>query len=235
MLPRFTEYCFADPASVAEALAASVAAQLREATASRGRAVIAVSGGSTPKAFLRRLGVLPLEWERVVVTLCDERWVPESSPRSNARLVGETLLQGPASAARFVPLHADTPDPESAAGEIERRVALLPLPLDVVVLGLGSDGHTASLFPDGDHLAAALDPHSAAHALPMRAPAACEPRVTLTLPVLAEARRAYLLIEGPEKKDVFEQIVRGEAAFAGSPLRAVMEHLQAPLAVYWCA
>ena len=235
MLPRFTEHCFADPAAVAEALAISVAAQLREAVAQRGRALLAVSGGTTPRLFLAHLARQPLDWQQVIVTLCDERWVPPTHARSNARLVAETLLHGPAAAARFVPLYADAPDPDAAAAEIERRIALLPLPLDVVVLGLGGDGHTASLFPGGDHLAAALDPNSPAHALPMHAPAAGEPRVTLTLPVIAEARRAYLLIEGAEKKAVFEQIVRGGGDFVDSPLRAVMEHMQASLAVFWCA
>jgi 6-phosphogluconolactonase len=227
---------YADGDSLADALAGAVAENLRAAIAARGHAVLAVSGGTTPERFLHRLGEQSVEWLRVTVTLVDERWVAPTSGRSNARLVRDALLRGAAARARFVPLYTGTPDPEAGCGEVAQRVAALPLPLDVAVLGLGLDGHTASWFPDGDRLAQALDPHGAATVLPMRAPGAGEPRITLTLPVLATARALYLHIEGPEKKRVFESIVRGDGALAESGLRALMQHApRAPLSVYWCA
>lgn len=183
---------------------------------------------------MHALAKQPLEWPRVIVTLCDERWVPASDARSNARLVAETLLQGNAASARFVPLYADAPDPQSGLAQVSERIAALPLPLDVAVLGLGLDGHTASLFADGDRIADALDPHAKAPVLPMCAPSAGEPRITLTGPVLAAARALYLHIEGAEKGKVFEHFVRNQDAPKRSPLHALMQYASAPLAVYRC-
>lgn len=230
----FVEHTFVDASALADALASGVAAQLRSAIDARGLALLAVSGGTTPRLFLHRLAREALDWSRVVVTLCDERWVPPSNARSNARLVTQTLLQGAAAAARFVPLFADSPDPESALAGIEARVAALPLPLDAAVLGMGSDGHTASFFPGGDRLEEALDPESTAHVLPIRASAAGEPRITLTLPVIAGARSLWLHIEGRQKQAVFAAIARGEGEWTRSPLRRVMENCRAPIGVYWC-
>jgi 6-phosphogluconolactonase len=229
------EHDFSDRAALADALAAAVAGRLNASIAARAHAVLAVSGGTTPALFLRRLAAQPLDWSRVMVTLCDERWVPPTHARSNARLVRENLLQGAAAAARFEPLFADAPEPDAVLAEITRRIDALPAPFDVVVLGLGLDGHTASLFPDADRLVQALDPKGRASVLPMRAPSAGEPRITLTLPVLAAARNLYLQIEGADKLVVFGRIMRTEGAMAASPLRALMRHAAVPLDVYWSA
>jgi 6-phosphogluconolactonase len=229
----YVEHDFANSKVLADALADDVAAQLRAAIAARGHALLALSGGTTPQKFMRALSRQPIEWPSVIVTLCDERWVPPQHERSNARLIREDMLDGAASAARFVPLYVDTPDPESGLEQVAAILGSLPLPIDAAVLGLGLDGHTASLFPDGDHIVAALDARGSALALPMRSPSAGEPRITLTLPVLAAARNLYLHIEGPEKRNVFARIVRGEDT-RHSPLPALMRHADAPLAVYWC-
>ncbi|HET7065601.1 MAG TPA: 6-phosphogluconolactonase [Rudaea sp.] len=231
---RYVEHDFANSAELADALAADVAGRLRAAIASRGRALLALSGGTTPRQFMHALSSQQLEWSRVIVTLCDERWVPPQQERSNARLIREDMLQGAASAATFVPLYVDAPDPESGLAQAAAQVAALPLPIDVAVLGLGLDGHTASLFPDGDRIDAALDARGAALVLPMRSPSAGEPRITLTLPVLVAARALYLHIEGPEKKQVFARLVKGEDASPRNPLRALMQHAGVPLVVYWC-
>jgi len=233
-MQRYLERDFADGAALADALAADVAERLRAAIAERGNALLALSGGTTPLRFMRALSGQQLEWSRVIVTLCDERWVPAEHERSNARLIRESLLQGAASAATFVPLYADAPDPESGLAQASARFAALPLPIDAAVLGLGLDGHTASLFPDGDRIDAALDARGDALVLPMRSPTAGEPRITLTLPALVAARSLYLHIEGPEKKQVFARIVDGEDASPRNPLRALMQHAGAPLLVYWC-
>ena len=134
---------FADPAALAQALASSVADDLRTALQERQVASLALSGGNTPKAFMRALSKQSLDWSQVVVTLVDERWVPEDNARSNAALLRENLLQGPAAAARFLPLHRDTATPEEALDALERDLAALPSPFDAVVLGMGNDGHTA--------------------------------------------------------------------------------------------
>jgi 6-phosphogluconolactonase len=230
---RIQHRTFADPLALANALALSVAEDLRAALAARGTASLALSGGNTPKAFMRALALQPLDWPRIAVTLVDERWVPESSARSNAALVKTNLLQGAAAAARFVPLYRDTPEPEQALAEIESDLAALPAPFDALVLGMGNDGHTASFFPGGDRLAAALDPSATALVLPMRAPDAGEPRITLTLPPILAARRLYLHVEGAGKLQVLQAAVSGAGTGTGYPIRRVLEHAPTPVQVFY--
>lgn len=226
---------FTDPQALAQALARSVAEDLREALTTRDAASLALSGGNTPKAFMQALALQPLDWPRMAVTLVDERWVPESNARSNAALVRANLLQGPAAAARFVPLYRDAPEPEQALPGIESDLATLPSPFDALVLGMGNDGHTASFFPGGDHLAAALDPSTTAVVLPMRAPDAGEARITLTLPPILAARHLYLHIEGAGKRQVLGDALSGEGPGADYPIRSVLQHARSPVRIYWTA
>lgn len=220
---------FPDGDAVATALAQAVADDLLAALAQRGQASIAVSGGTTPRRFLQALSRQPLDWANVTVTLVDERWVPDDHERSNARLVKEHLLQNAAASARFIPLHRSTATPDDALADV---AADLPPALDVVVLGMGGDGHTASFFPGGDRLADAMDPATTAAVLPMRAPGAGEPRITLTLPMLRDAGHLYLHIEGGEKRQVLQQALSGHGAGASYPIRTLMQALRAPLQVY---
>ncbi len=232
--PDIDLHRFPDPALLAAALAQAVAADLAAALAARGCASLAVSGGNTPKAFMQALAQQPLDWGRVTVTLVDERWVPESSDRSNAALVRSHLLQGPASEARFLPLHRDTAEPETSLAEVARSLADA-LPLDVAVLGMGEDGHTASFFPGGDLLEQALDPDGTSAVLPMRAPGAGEPRITLTLPVLLAARRLYLHIEGAGKREVLEQALAAVNGTGLLPIARVLASRGGKVATYWAA
>ncbi|MEO8778533.1 MAG: 6-phosphogluconolactonase [Rhodanobacter sp.] len=226
---RFTT-CQAQAATLAE----RVADQLRGALDERGHAVLAVSGGSTPKDFFDRLAHEKLDWAQVQVTLVDERWVPDSDDRSNARLVKTHLLQHNAASAQLVPLYTGDPSPEAGLATAEARIAALPLPFDAVVLGMGDDGHTASFFPGGNHLAEALDPAGSARVLPMQAPDASEPRITLTLPTLLETRALYLLITGEKKRNVLADAQLGLGTARDYPVRAVLTQQRVPVAVYWC-
>jgi 6-phosphogluconolactonase len=221
-----------DPATLAAALARAIAADLNEAIRLRGAALLAVSGGNTPKAFLRALSQERLEWGKVRVTLVDERWVAPDDARSNAALLAAHLLQNLAAKAQFVPLYANAKDPESGLAEVEARIAALPLPFDALVLGMGLDGHCASLFPGGDNLARALRYDAPERVLPMRAPAAPEPRITLTLPVLVNTRRLYLHIEGLAKREVLQLALDpgGESLPVGTVLRRAPEAAH----LYWC-
>jgi 6-phosphogluconolactonase len=228
-------HAFPDPAALATALAQAVAANLRTALEARTGASLALSGGNTPKAFMRALSSQSLDWSRVSITLVDERWVAEDNTRSNAALLREHLLRGPAAAARFLPLYRDVATPDDALDELERDLATLPSPFDAIVLGMGNDGHTASFFPGGDRLAQALDPDSSQRVLPMRAPGAGEPRITLTLPPLLAARHLYLHIEGTQKRAVLTEAVSGTGEGARYPIRSVLRHTRSPLATYWCA
>ena len=172
------------------------------------------------------------DWAKVLVTLVDERWVDETSDRSNAALVRANLLKGPATAARFVPLYAggDTPD-DARLAETNARLADLPDLFDVVVLGMGNDGHTASFFPGGDTLDAALT--APGPALALNAPGAGEPRVTLTLKRLLKTRALYIHVEGAEKARTLERAA-GDGPIAEMPVRAVLRQDETPVTVYWC-
>jgi 6-phosphogluconolactonase len=229
-----TTHSFTDCQAQAVALAERVTVRLRAALIERGRAVLAVSGGSTPKEFFARLAHAELDWENVQVTLVDERWVPDSDERSNARLVKSLLLQHAAGAAQFVPLYTGAPTPEEGLAEASTRIGALPLPFDAVILGMGDDGHTASFFPGGDHLAEALDLDGRARVLPMRAPAAGEPRITLSLPTVLDTRALYLLVSGEKKRDLLADARLGLDTARNYPVRAVLTQQRVPVAVYWC-
>jgi len=221
---------FASPQALASAFAEKVAGVLAAAIAERGKATLAVSGGTTPGLFFRALSRQKLDWARVTVTLVDERFVPEDSPRSNAGLVAANLLQNEAAAAKFVGLYSPADNVEAAARRADEAVGREALPLDAAILGMGADGHTASFFPDADNLAALLDPHAQANVLPVHAPSGIEPRLTLTLPRIASAGFIALHIEGAEKRSVLEAALDGEPHL---PVRAVFDHAQVPVQIFW--
>lgn len=221
---------FANRQSLAEAFAARVAGLLQAAVDKKGEATLAVSGGSTPGRFFTALSKADIDWSKVVVTLVDERFVPASSPRSNAALVTANLLQNKAAAARFVPLYHANEDVGAAATEAGAAINSLPLPFDAVVLGMGTDGHTASFFPDADRLDVLLDPALGKTVMPVQAQSAGEPRLTLSLPPIVAAGFLALHIEGEEKREVFETIMgAGEI----KPIRAVIEASPRTVQVFW--
>ncbi|TDR42618.1 6-phosphogluconolactonase [Tahibacter aquaticus] len=229
------EHAYADGIALARALASAVACDLRDAILTRGIGLLALSGGTTPQRFLIELGRQRLDWGRVVVTLADERWVKPDDARSNARLLRETLFAGAAAAARFEPLFEPAYHPDAALPRIARRIDALPLPFDAVVLGMGGDGHTASLFPGGDTLAQALDPHGRQRVVLLHAPAAPEPRITLTLPTLLATTALYLHIEGDAKRAVLAKALDAYTRNEDMPIRAIVNCAGEPLRMYWCA
>ena len=208
----------ADRDALARLLAGEIAALLEGAIRDTGRAALAVPGGTTPAAFLSALGGHALDWPAVAVTLTDERCVPAGHPRSNRRLLNETLFAGPACAARFVPLD-DTP-----------ALAAL-LPLDACVLGMGEDLHIASLFPGADRLDEALSAECGTPALRLRAPGALEQRITLTAPALTGAGRRVVLIHGAAKRAALER-AGAVTNPADAPVRLVLDGPN-PATVYW--
>jgi 6-phosphogluconolactonase len=185
-------------------LAGLVADQLRGAHGSKGKATLAVPGGTTPGPFLSALSEADLPWKDLRVMPTDERMVSELSTRSNARLIRETLLKGPAASAHFVDMY------EPLIGPRRARVAAA-LPIDVLVLGMGDDMHTASLFPGAPELAAALA-DDAPEILEIHPPSQPEARLTLTAPVLRAASVIHILITGAGK------LAALETALAGGPL-----------------
>ena len=222
---------FANGEALAHGLADWTADHLRKAIAARGAALLIVSGGKSPARFFELLSNLELDWPRVSITLADERRVADDSPRSNARLVREKLLQNRAQAASFTPL-ADVrlpADRELAAASA--RIANLPSPADVVVLGMGDDGHTASWFPGAQGLAEAIDPGARQLVAPMVAADAPEPRLTLTGRVLLRARAIALEIEGEKKLTTFAAALESGPEEA-MPIRAVLRRAADRLTVF---
>jgi 6-phosphogluconolactonase len=164
---------------------------------------LAVPGGTTPGPLFDNLSAADLDWSRVFVLPTDERWVAEDSPRSNAGLIRDRLVTGRAAQARYLSLYENAPAPEDAMAVVTDRIAQA-LPLSILVLGMGGDMHTASLFPGADRLEDALS-QNAPPILPMRAPGAPEPRVTLTAPILQAAMNTHILITGAEKRSALEK------------------------------
>ncbi|PCJ74597.1 MAG: 6-phosphogluconolactonase [Rhodobacteraceae bacterium] len=212
---------YPDRETLMENIAEDVADQLSAAIDARGAATLAVPGGTTPAPFLELLSKADLDWSKVRVMLTDERFVPETSTRSNTRLLRETLLQNNAAAAQLVPFYKAADTPEEVLEDLIGAISAA-LPLDVCVLGMGADMHTASLFPEADRLAEGLDLDGTAVLLPMRAPGAAEPRLTLTAPVLRAARSIHILITGESKKTAFEAaLIDGPAIEA--PIRVILD------------
>ncbi len=221
---------FTDKQQLAEALAEAVAGNLKTGIAARGVASLAVSGGTTPARLFQVLSArADVPWDKVTVTLVDERWVDETSDRSNAKLVKANLLQDKAAVAKFVPLYQGGTEPDAAKASAAQ--AAVPQPLDAAILGMGNDGHTASFFPGGDTLAEALTAEGPVIAI--RAPGAGEPRVTLTLKRLLGAKALYLHIEGEEKVETLER-AEAEGPIEVMPVRAILRETKTPLTIFWC-
>jgi 6-phosphogluconolactonase len=200
-------------------LANVIAGQLADFLRRDGKATLSVPGGTTPGPIFDTLSGVDLDWANVAVVLNDERWVPESSDRSNTRLLRQRLIRGKAAQARLVPLYAPADQPEAMLVALED--GLRPhLPISVLLLGMGADMHTASLFSGADRLDEALS-SSAPLLLPMRAEAAGEPRITLTAPVLRGAFHTHILITGPEKRAALERAQTLPPLEA--PVRAVLD------------
>lgn len=204
--------------ALASGLAGVIAGELRGALA-KGAATLSVPGGTTPGPVFDALAAEDLDWSRVAVLLNDERWVDETSPRSNTRLLRERLLVGPASKARLVPLYAPTETPEESLEKLSEGI-LPHLPITVLLLGMGGDMHTASLFPGADKLAQALA-SNAPVLMALRAEAAGEPRITLSAPVLKQARHIHILITGPDKRAALER-AKGLPPME-APIRSVLD------------
>ncbi|MFD0319814.1 6-phosphogluconolactonase [Lysobacter gummosus] len=230
------ERLFDDGEQLAQALAKQVAADLRGALARHGEACIALSGGNTPKRFFDALSTQTLDWARVTVLPVDERWLPPEHPRSNERLLREHLCKNNAAVARLLPMYRPTPTPEMALMPVLTKIANEGLPLDVVVLGMGEDGHVASLFPDLGYDNPALreiglQPRGRAPVMSVRTTAMPEPRMTLTLSAIFTAPAIYLHIEGESKRAVLEGAQRDPRS--ALPIRSVLSGAPVAPTLYW--
>ncbi len=203
---------------------------------SKGSALFAAAGGETPKPLYAALSHSVLPWDKVSILPTDERWVPYSHPYSNARMLEKILLQNNASRAQIIPLYAGAPAPAEAVPFISDRLNELKLPIDVTLIGMGTDGHAASLFPGAPELSHALDlrnplPVSAITPDPMPA-AAPVARMSLSLSTLAASDKLYLLIFGEDKLETLHRAFDDNFPF-DPPVRKVIEAAGDKLEILW--
>ncbi len=226
------EHRFPDSTALAHALAGEIRVDLEEAIGVRQAASLVVSGGRTPLKLFQQLRTEKLAWSKVWITLADERWVDTGADASNEKMLREQLAADLAAEARFVGLKNPAPTPEAGADWSWRALSRVPRPFDVVLLGMGEDGHTASLFPGSLALAKALDPAAAPGCVAVNALTAPHARVSLNLAALLDARRIILHIEGEAKWQVYQR-ARMPGSAAELPVRAVLHQKEVPVDVYW--
>ena len=222
---------FRDKMSWADAVADKIADQLTEGIAQRNVASLIVAGGTTPQPIFDRLNAMPLNWSRVQVGLTDERWIAPTHSDSNESLVRRTLLRGPANkAVQFHSLYNGAKRPSAGLKAAEATMAIMARPFDAVLLGMGTDGHFASLFPGIPQLAAGLDPSNPATCLAIDAPQSGYPRMSLTLSALLNAKLILIAIAGRPKRTVAAQALAGKAM---TPIAALLAARKDDLEILW--
>lgn len=226
-----TEHTSQDRATLTAQVSEAMSDWIASAVETRGKATIALAGGTSPGPVFEMLSAQPLPWDRVTVTLTDERWLPADNPASNTHLVHSTLLKDRAAAARHLPLK--TADPAPAHGAPAINATLKPhLPLDICLLGMGTDGHIASLIPGAEGYEQGCDPTQDAAVVPIHAEGAAgaPDRISLTLNTILQSRIIAILITGEEKKHVFEQARRQDGS---SPVRQLLSQDSHPVHLFW--
>jgi 6-phosphogluconolactonase len=224
------EQLFSDAESLTTALAKRVCEGLEQAVAARGRASLVVSGGRTPRPLFETLAQRDLPWSQVHATLADERWVAVDSPDSNEGMLRPTLLQGRAATMHFVPLKNGAPDPTLGSAECASALAGLPWPLDLVLLGMGADGHTASLFPGA--AGEALNPNCADTCRAVYPESAPHPRMSLTASALLASRVLILHFTGEDKLAVYRQ-AQQPGPPEQLPVRVILQQSKVPVELWW--
>lgn len=222
---------FANPEELAELLAVKIADILQGAIVDRNNACLIVSGGSTPIPLFKTLSKQKIDWSKVSITLADERWIDVSDKESNENLVRRYLLRNKAHEAAFIGLKTGFDSALKSESLCEKLLQTLPR-ADVLILGMGLDGHTASLFPDAPQLVTALDMHSGKSCMAITPEHAPHHRMTLTLPTLLNARSIFLHITGKEKLLVLQKAF-GDGPVQKMPIRAILRNTTIPVSIFW--
>lgn len=215
-----------------QALADKICQILNSAIAVKGKASIAVSGGSTPKGLFNVLSNKSIDWKKVTITLADERWVDINSEDSNTRLVHENLLQNNASEAKFFHLKQGEELCEETLADLNLAAGNALLPLDVVILGMGEDGHTASLFPCSDQIEQGLDLLNSSPLMKVEPKTAPHQRITFSFKALKESENVFLHLCGDSKKQVLNKALSTNDIFE-MPIRAFLQNETIDTQVYW--
>lgn len=223
---------FADADMLVRELAHQVADTLQTAIDVRGLASLVISGGKSPVKLFEILRTQLIDWSRVCIALVDERWVAGDDPSSNEKLAKDFLLRDKAAAARFYGLKNAAATPAAGAQAAWEAYGPIPKPFDTVILGMGDDGHTASLFPGSPNLAEGLDTSRKPGCIGMTAPTAPQQRMSLNLSALLESRRLVLFISGEAKWRTYVQATESGPVNA-MPIRAVLRQQRTPTDVFW--
>jgi 6-phosphogluconolactonase len=225
---------FDDRESLFAALAMEITVRLNDAVAARGRASLVATGGTTPGPLYDALSAEPAPWDRVEITLTDERWVAPDSDDSNEGLVRRRLLRDRAASAEMIGLKTPDATPAEAEAKVGHALAGMVRPFDIVILGMGDDGHIASLFPHAPELARAIEagPDELVCAVDRPEAAGAAARMSMTIPALLGSRWIVLLIEGAEKLDVVRR-ARALDDPAELPVCAVLGQSEVPVEVWW--
>ena len=225
-----TEKLFDSADTLATEFAQTLTDILKAGIEARGRASLVVSGGRTPAALFKKLSNTDLAWDKVDITLADERWVDEDHDASNAASVRKNLLQNKAAAANFVTPKTDDDDASDAIAEVENRISSFSQPFDALILGMGEDGHTASLFPCSEQVADGLNMSSGKICIAVQPTTAPHQRISLTLPALLNSRNIFLHLTGEAKKDVLKDALANNTELE-KPVTAVVN--RAPVTLMW--
>ena len=225
------ESIFPDRRRLFVALCQDFQDRLGEIIRKRRKASLALAGGTTPGPLYDSLSNVPIAWEKVTITVTDERWVSPEDPASNEYLVRDLLMRRRAAGATFVPLKTNHAKASGGAGIAEKRIAPI-MPFDICLIGMGPDGHIASLIPGADGYAAAADPNTTKKLAGIHAPSAAgsPERMTLTIPGLLSSRRIVVLFMGQDKMNVFNEAKAGEGS---SPLKELLAQKKVPVHAFW--
>lgn len=230
MIEAGGEHIFKSREEASAVAASEIALRLSGRLNQQAAASLVVSGGTTPAQCFDDLSEMPLDWQRVHVLLSDERWVSPDDDASNEKLVRETLLQKHAAEAKFLPVYSSTSSIDNRCNEIDKQIRVGPFPFACALLGMGEDGHFASLFPDLEGLDDALAVDDERLVIPVSTAASPHPRVSLTLAALARSDAIVLLMFGDRKREVYEQAKEKGSSL---PVARLLKQKKAPVSIYW--
>ncbi len=227
------QYCFSTMSDLVVTLGEKIKIHLSKKLQQQAQASLVVSGGNTPKSLYDYLSHLDLDWSRIIITLTDERWVETTDNNSNEWMIKNTLLVNRAKAAHWIGLKTQDATPEQAIEKVHARLQTIPKPYDVILLGMGLDGHTASLFPCADNIHAGLNlnyPYACIAMHPKQAPFA---RMSLSLKELNHCHQSIVLLQGQEKWTVYQKVLTQNHVADRSimPIRKLLTNPNT--SVYW--
>ena len=224
------EHLFESREEASLAAAEHIIAALSRRLQGEARTTLVVAGGSSPALCYAELAKAGLEWRRVQLLLSDERWVPPTHADSNEKMLRQALLTGPAAAASLLSLYSAADSVGTRSTALNKAIADLDLPFACVLLGMGDDGHIASLFPDADNLEAGMALDSATFFLPVTTAASPHRRISLTLAALTHSDVVILLFFGAAKRDIYERAKNNRTAY---PVSRLLSQKRAPVHVFW--